>query len=89
MSKRPNKAERERLAEAERREVDRQVRLLRIRPWEFPIMVPLYTRGQRNPFTVGTAEHTRWARMANFQKRLDERRAKRAALKQGKPEESK
>jgi hypothetical protein len=89
MTKRLSKAERERIDEEERREADRQVRVLRIPPWWFPLFVPIYTRGRTNGFQRGTEEHARWERMAQIQRRIDARRARCAAAKQANPEERK
>ena len=74
-------AEREAQREADYNEFHRQVRVLRIRPWE-DVFVPIRTRGKRNPFEKFTPEHDRWERMAAIQRRLDERRVKRAGEKQ-------
>jgi hypothetical protein len=83
------KAQREAQREADLKEFHRQCRVLRIRPWESRIFAPINTRNALNPFEPHTAEHDRWEKMAAIQRRLDERRAKRAAMKQQQSEESK
>jgi hypothetical protein len=85
--KRMTKAEREAQREAYLKELHRQCRLLRIRPWESRLFAPINTRNALNPFEPHTPEHDRWERMAAIQRRLDERRAKRAASKQQQSEE--
>jgi hypothetical protein len=81
MSKRAQKEE------AERREIARQQRIFKLKPWEFDCL-PIFTKGHRNPFPSTHEHHSLWARMAEVQKKLDARRAQRAAAKKSKPEEA-
>lgn len=79
-------SKREEKEEAQRREIARQRRLFKLKPWEFDCL-PIFTRGRRNPYPATDAKHTLWARMAEVQKKIDERRARRAATKQQHSEE--
>jgi hypothetical protein len=86
MNKRLSK--REEQEEAMRREIARQQRAFRLKPWEFACL-PLFTKGKRNPYPTTHEHHSLWARMSQAQRKIDERRAKRAAAKQPKSERSK
>jgi hypothetical protein len=80
------RSKREEREEAERREIARQQRVFRLKPWQFSCL-PLFTKGKRNPYPSTHEYHSLWARMAEAQRKIDERRAKRAAAKHKQSEE--